>query len=126
MCCESEWKCVKILIVWWWFFFRYGDWILKFIFVWLFVFLWIWIGIVIIVVVISSIIVFLMSMVFWLEKMLYGIKVRVLDKLNVIFLNFKFWKSVLWIEILVMWKKNNIIIVMWNIMIYVIRYLEFN
>lgn len=58
------------------------------------------------VVVISSIIVFLMSMVFCLEKMLYGIKVGVLDKLNVIFLNFKFWKSMLWIEILVMWEKK--------------------
>lgn len=126
MCCESERKCVKILIAWWWFSFRYGDRIPKSIPARSFAFLWTWTGIATIAVVTSSITASLMSMVFRSEKMLYGTKVGELDKPIVTSLNFKLWKSVLWIEISVTWKKNNITTVTWNIMTYVIRYLEFN
>lgn len=48
----------------------------------MFVFLWIWIGIVIIVVIMSSIIVLFMSMVFKLERMIYGIKVMNINRYN--------------------------------------------
>lgn len=126
MCYESERNCIKFFFLWWWFSFRYGDRIPKSIPARSFAFLWTWTGIATIAVVTSSITASLMSMVFRSEKMLYGTKVGALDKPIVTSLNFKLWKSMLWIEISVTWKKNNITTVTWNIMTYVIRYLEFN